>query len=55
MIERLNQLSLAQFIELSCGDNSVLLEENENASEKEMKQLASRLILEYRTLMNQLV
>ena len=33
MIERLNQLSLAQFIELSCGDNSVLLEENENASE----------------------
>ena len=27
MIERLNQLSLAQFIELSCGDNSVLLEE----------------------------
>lgn len=34
MIERLNQLSLAQFIELSCGDNSVLLEENENASEK---------------------
>lgn len=52
MIERLNQLSLAQFIELSCGDNSVLLEENENASEKEMKQLASRFILEYRTLMN---
>lgn len=34
MIERLNQLSLAQFIELSCGDNSVLLEENENPLRK---------------------
>ena len=42
MIERLNQLSLAQFIELSCGDNSVLLEENENASQNTWLRVTAR-------------
>lgn len=52
MIERLNQLSLAQFIELSCGNNSVLLQENEIVPDTVVKQTASRLILEYRMLIN---
>lgn len=52
MIKRLNQLSLAWFIELSCGNNSVLLEENENVPEHEVKKLASELLIEYRMLIN---
>ena len=52
MIERLNQLSLAQFIELSCGDNSVLLGMDENVPEDTVKKLAFRLIAEYQTITN---
>lgn len=52
MIERLNQLSLAQFIELSCGNDSVLLGKNENVPENEIRQLASRLIVEYQNITN---
>lgn len=52
MIERLNQLSLAQFIELSCGDNSVLLGVDENVPEDAVKKLAFKLIAEYQTITN---
>lgn len=52
MIERLNQLSLAQFIELSCGNNSVLLGENEKVPEDEIKRRASGLIAEYHAIAN---
>lgn len=52
MIERLNQLSLAQFIELSCGNNSVLLDKHEKVPENEVKQHAFKLIAEYQTITN---
>ena len=48
MIERLNQLSLYDFIELSCGDCSVLLSPDEDINEMELKKRSSDLIIEYK-------
>lgn len=48
MIERLNQLPLYDFIELSCGNNSVLLLGDSNVTDAELKERASKLIIEYR-------
>lgn len=52
MIERLNQLSLSQFIELSCGCNSVLLESGESIADALLKARASELMIEYKTIVN---
>nr|DAY95771.1 MAG TPA: hypothetical protein [Caudoviricetes sp.] len=52
MIERLNQLSLYDFIELSCGDCSVLLSPGEEISEVELKKRSSDLIIEYKRITN---
>ena len=48
MIERLNQLSLYDFIELSCGNCSVLLSPDEDINEMELKKRSSDLIIEYK-------
>lgn len=52
MIERLNQLSLAKFIDLLCGDNSVLLVSGDNTSDDELKERSSKFIIEYKTIVN---
>ncbi|UBD64000.1 hypothetical protein K6V25_13730 [Bacteroides salyersiae] len=52
MIERLNQLSLYDFIELSCGDCTVLLSPGEEISEVELKKRSSDLIIEYKRITN---
>lgn len=52
MIERLNQLSLSQFIELSCGDNSVLLESGGSITDALLKARASELMIEYKSIVN---
>ncbi len=52
MIERLNQLSLYDFIELSCGDCTVLLSPREEISEVELKKRSSDLIIEYKRITN---
>lgn len=52
MIERLNQLSLYDFIELSCGDCSVLLSPGEEIGEVELKKRSSDLIIEYKRITN---
>ena len=52
MIERLNQLSLYDFIELSCGDCSVLLSPDEDINEMELKKRSSDWIIEYKKITN---
>ena len=52
MIERLNQLSLYDFIELSCGNCSVLLSPDEDINEMELKKRSSDLIIEYKKITN---
>lgn len=52
MIERLNQLSLSQFIELSCGDNSTLLVAGESITNEILKSRAAELMIEYKTIVN---
>lgn len=50
MIQRLDQLSLQKFIELSCGDTSVLKEPDEEVNEKELADKAVELVNEYKTI-----
>lgn len=55
MIERLNQLSLSEFIELSCGDLSVLLKpddksKNDTVSNEKLKERATKLMIEYKNI-----
>lgn len=52
MIERLNQISLSDFIDISCGEYLCLLSENESKSEEELKERASKLIIDYRNITN---
>jgi len=52
MVERLNQISLNDFIELSCGIYDSLLLPNETASKEELKERASKLIVDYRNIVN---
>jgi hypothetical protein len=52
MIERLNQISLNYFIELSCGNYNCLLFDGETASEEELKERAIKLIVDYRKIVN---
>ena len=46
MIERLNQLSLTKYIDLICGDGSVLLGSEEKVSDGELKARIAELIVE---------
>lgn len=50
MKERLDQLTLAEFIELSCGNAKVLLEKHEVPNEEKMVKLAANLMGEYKTI-----
>lgn len=52
MIERLNQISLSDFIDISCGEYLCLLSENESKSEEELKERAQKLIIDYRNITN---
>lgn len=52
MIERLNKISLSDFIDISCGEYLCLLSENESKSEEELKERASKLIIDYRNITN---
>lgn len=52
MKTRLNQLSMAEFIDLHCGECSVLLENAEHISEEELRKRASDLIFEYRNIVD---
>lgn len=52
MIERLNQISLNDFIELSCGNYNCLLFDGEAATEAELKEKATKLIVDYRNIVN---
>ena len=52
MIERLNQISLNDFIELSCGDYNCLLFDGETATKEELKERATKLIVDYRNIVN---
>lgn len=52
MIERLNQISLNDFIELSCGNYNCLLFDGEAATEEELKERATKLIVDYRNIVN---
>ena len=48
MIERLDQLTLQQLIELSCGDKSVLVVGDEKPDEKALSKRAAAIIAEYK-------
>lgn len=52
MIERLNQITLNDFIELSCGNYACLLSGRGSVSESMLKEMASKLIIEYRSIVN---
>lgn len=52
MIERLNKISLSDFIDISCGEYLCLLSENESKSEEELKERAQKLIIDYRNITN---
>lgn len=50
MKERLDQLTLAEFIELTCGNAKVLLEKHEVPNEENMVKLAFKLMNEYKSI-----
>lgn len=52
MKERLNQISLYDFIEISCGNYQCLLAKGESVSNDELKERASKLIVDYRNIVN---
>lgn len=52
MKTRLNQLSMAAFIELSCGHTSVLLEDGEQTDKAVLEHVKSELIAEYMSITN---
>ena len=52
MIERLNQITLNDFIELSCGNYACLLSDCKSMSESTLKEMASKLLVEYRSIVN---
>lgn len=52
MKTRLNQLTMAEFIDLHCGDCFVLLESGERISEEGLRKKATDLIFEYRSIVD---
>ena len=50
MKERLDQLTLQQLIDLSCGDGSVLLDDGETADEAAMVARAASIMNEYKSI-----
>lgn len=52
MIERLNQVSLNDFVEISCGNYHCLLSPGELPSDIELQEHAAKLIIDYRSIVN---
>lgn len=50
MKQRLDQLTLQELIELSCGDTSVLIEHNEEPMVEELSKAASHILAEYKSI-----
>lgn len=50
MKTRLDQLTIAEFVELMCEDTSVLLEPNENAEPKELTKVIRDILFEYKQI-----
>lgn len=50
MIERLEQLSMSRFIDLACGDSSVLLEDGEKADAETLAEIRNSIVQEYREI-----
>lgn len=52
MKTKLNELSMADFISLSCGDTSVLLDDNDTTDKAVLEHIRSELIADYKTITN---
>lgn len=50
MKERLDQLTLAQFVDLLCGDTSVLLSQHEVGNTEKMAAASRAIVMEYRAI-----
>lgn len=50
MIEKLEQLTVAQFVDLICGDTTVLLGKREVAVPAKLTDMARNIVLEYRMI-----
>lgn len=50
MKERLEQLTLSEFVELLCGDTGVLLDRKESAKAEELAMATRNIVLEYRSI-----
>lgn len=50
MIEKLEQLTVAQFVDLICGDTTVLLGKREVATPAKLTECARNIVLEYHTI-----
>lgn len=54
MLERLNQIALYDFIELLCGDYSVLVQSGDTVDDETLNSIASKLISQYQSIVNPL-
>lgn len=54
MLERLNQIALCDFIELLCGDYSVLVPSGDTVDNETLNSIASKLISQYQSIVNPL-
>ena len=50
MIKHLQELTMAQFVDLSCGDTSVLLSKKEIVSPEKVAKAVKNIIFEYRSI-----
>lgn len=53
MITRLNQLSIACFVDLACGDLNVLLDGKEKADHESLRMHARNLLADYRMIVDE--
>lgn len=52
MIERLEQLTMSQFVDMLCGDTSVLLDKHEVANPDKIAKVVRSIVMEYRAIAN---
>lgn len=50
MIERLDRLTVSQFVDLACGDYGILLSDGEKACRGELAEAAKKILLEYKAI-----
>lgn len=53
MIEHLRELTMAQYIDLACGDTSVLFTKREVVSPAKVSKVVRDIVFEYRTITNE--